>query len=1105
MADATPDPTAPAYSHNGRRVAPEAFYALACDPRRSVAVEACAGAGKTWMLVSRIVRALFEGIDPASGKLHLQPQQILAITFTRRAAGEMRQRLQELLREFAQADAATLEAALRLRGVPHPGTVEGAQLQRQQLANLYGAMLASGREVQVRTFHGWFAALLRTAPLALLQQLGLPLSYELLEDDAPAIAMLWRRFHAALVGDCARLQDFEAVVRTHGRYQTDKALQVALQRRTEFALADAAGVVQRSVQHFALMYPALAPWETPAAALATQPAARRWLGWAAALAAEANKTPKKAAQSIIDAFATLDAAGASGVSRLEQLRRALFVAEENRLTQHLQKYPAAQQAAEELGALLAACAQHEAWLYQQRMAALSRVLLDEYAALKREHGWVDMNDVERAAGVLLADPVLSGWVQQRLDVQTRHLLIDEFQDTNPLQWQALRAWLSGYAGADAGAAGGPSVFIVGDPKQSIYRFRRAEPQVFRAAQRFIAEGLGGDLLQCDHTWRNAQAVVATVNAVMAQATLSDGYEGFARHSTASARTGQVCRLPQIGRPADRAPADASDGWRDSLSTPRLDAEETLRTLEARQVARWIAGQLAQGLAPKDVMVLSRKRAGLGPVLAELRALRIAAHIGEQTELIACCEVQDVVALLDVLVSPGHDLSLARALKSPLFGLDDATLVQLALLQRQCDALSWFDVLRRQQSSVPALDRSGATLVRWKQWLDQLPPHDALQAIYHDGDVLARFAAAAPAHQREVVLANLRALLEASLQLAGGRFSTPYALVRALKAGGVRAPAVLNEAAVRLLTVHGAKGLEAEVVLLLDTDGVERNADTMAVLVDWPGEAAHPHKFVFLASESRPPLCALPALQAEQRERAREELNALYVALTRARHTLALSSIAPHRAAGTSWWQRLEPLLALVQVDAAPLPEISVVGPGSFDLLELPPAPVADQPASAALDVRPDDAGAAALERIGLAMHRVLQWGDASAPSVLAAAQEFGLTPRQGAQSGRMARGILHGAGAWCWDSALLRWQGNEVELLLDGVTLRLDRLVQRKDDACWWVLDYKSTHAPLAKDESVAQLLRYRDALRQLHPGATVLAAFLTPDGALHALPEPAA
>jgi ATP-dependent helicase/nuclease subunit A len=94
--------------------------------------------------------------------------------------------------------------------------------------------------------------------------------------------------------------------------------------------------------------------------------------------------------------------------------------------------------------------------------------------------------------------------------------------------------------------------------------------------------------------------------------------------------------------------------------------------------------------------------------------------------------------------------------------------------------------------------------------------------------------------------------------------------------------------VRLLTIHGAKGLEAQAVLLLDTDTPERNAETMGVLVDWPGEAAFPAKFVFLASESQPPACAVATLEAERAERGREELNALYVALTRARHTLVLS-------------------------------------------------------------------------------------------------------------------------------------------------------------------------------------------------------------------------
>jgi ATP-dependent helicase/nuclease subunit A len=116
-------------------------------------------------------------------------------------------------------------------------------------------------------------------------------------------------------------------------------------------------------------------------------------------------------------------------------------------------------------------------------AADPRLLVQEYAQLKRERGWIDMGDLERAALALMTDEVLSGWVQERLDARVRHLLIDEFQDTNPLQWQALSAWLDSYGGA----GNAPSVFVVGDPKQSIYRFRRAEPQVFKAAQRFVVK------------------------------------------------------------------------------------------------------------------------------------------------------------------------------------------------------------------------------------------------------------------------------------------------------------------------------------------------------------------------------------------------------------------------------------------------------------------------------------------------------------------------------------------------------------------------------------------------------------------------------------------
>ncbi len=254
------------------------------------------------------------------------------------------------------------------------------------------------------------------------------------------------------------------------------------------------------------------------------------------------------------------------------------------------------------------------------------------------------------------------------------------------------------------------MFIVGDPKQSIYRFRRAEPQVFIAAQAFVRDGLGGDLLACDHTRRNSVAVISAVNSVMLEAQANDGYDSFRTHTSGSDTPGAVVRLPQIARPADDAATatatpTALDGWRDSLTTPRELLDETLRSVEARQAAAWIAAQIAGGLKASDVMVLSRKRAGLMPLQNELRALQIAGQIREKTELIDCCEVLDIVALLDVLVSPQHDLSLARALRSPLFGLSDAALVQIALAQGN-SKVPWFDLLQKSELLAPEIRAPG---------------------------------------------------------------------------------------------------------------------------------------------------------------------------------------------------------------------------------------------------------------------------------------------------------------------------------------------------------------------------------------------------------------
>ncbi len=1104
-----------AYANKGEAISAEAFYRIACDPQRSVVVEACAGAGKTWMLVSRMVRALLEGA---------QPHELLAITFTKKAAGEMRQRLYEWLHTFSTADDATLRAQLRMRGLAQEA--DAAQIER--LRGLHRSLMLAERPVQVRTFHGWFATLVRNAPLGELVRLGLPAQYDLLEDDSRAIAQVWRRFHSRVASDAQARQDYEAAVAVYGRHQTLKALEAALHKRVEFALADAQGVVAESVAHFHAQFPDMQAVAEPVEFL--------WTERSMAVLGQAARVLGAASQ-------------ASYVTKGGQLERALTERESAGVFDALlTQAGGARSFGEALNAdatvvaaralvlrIRQAHAQQLAWAHQQRMLRLARVLFEDYAALKRERGWLDMNDLELSAYRLLHDPQMGAWIQERLDAQVRHLLVDEFQDTNPLQWKTLEAWISGYAGA--GRA--PSVFIVGDPKQSIYRFRRAEPQVFEEVKNFVRQGLQGDSLSCDHTRRNTPAVLDTVNAVFTPLQALGHFEGFRAHTTDVASVGRVVRLPRIDKDAASAPADAASAWRHSLTQARHVQEDTRKVLECRQAAQWLAAELARGaLQASDVMVLARKRERLSLLKAELDALHIAAQFAEKTELADLPAVRDLLALIDALVSPQHNLSLAQALKSPIFGVDDAALVEwVAHLQALGQARQpWLQALQDGAyiAQLPAPMQAqwqpiAEQLRRWQVLLQQWPPHDALVTIYREGDVLAHYAAATPASQRAAVAAHLQALLGAALAVDGGRFLSAYALVRALRVGGYTLPAQAAPDALRLLTIHGAKGLEAPLVLMLDCDGESAHAETMGVLVQWPGQDPWPRRFVFLASESRPPACCADLVAHEAAARLREERNALYVALTRARQSLVFSAMEPHRSQTHSWWKLLVDHAQPAQVAPTDKPASAasmqvhrpaVVAAASsciaaitrIEMAELPALPNALREDRSARAVAPPPDPALELQsRIGQAMHWLLehlplgpQGPDCFAASSLGdAANLFTLDGASLARAQQGAVAIVSGEGRWAWDAQRLAFHANEVAVYLQGRSLRIDRLVQEKDSGHWWVLDYKTSAAPHQDPELCAQLESYRSAVQSAYPGQTVQAAFLSATGRLFALPAP--
>jgi ATP-dependent helicase/nuclease subunit A len=1079
----------PAYRAAGQAVSRQDFYALACDPQRSVVVEACAGAGKTWMLVSRILRALLDGA---------QPHEILAITFTRKAAGEMRERLADWLREFgapACTDAQRIQA-LKERGV------SAAQVPAlaAQLQGLHESLLASGRPVEIRTFHAWFAQLLRAAPLDLLAELGLQPEVELIESLDDHLDDVHRRFHAALLRDEDLRAEHAQLIAQRGRSQARKWLDTVLNRRVEIELADAAGTLDDSVPPAAALWPDLEGLSHPADQLERTAWQAQIRSVAAALGRSGKKLQLAAADALLLALAQHEPA-----ARHDALRRALFTDKGGlrKLGDHAE-LAALQVALEQLAEQVR---QHDAHEEHVRLVRLSRVLLAEYATYKRQRGLADMADLERCALALLRDGTLSGWVQERLDARIRHVLIDEFQDTSPLQWHALHAWLSAYAGAGGGASGQrpPALFIVGDPKQSIYRFRRAEPRVFEAARAFVVEALGGCVLECDHTRRNAPAVLEALNTVFTAAQDAGEFAGFRAHTTEvemDAASG-VHAFPQIPRPERvRASRDAEEEpvWRDSLTTPRHEAEEVLREQEAAQVARCIHALLQRGEAtPGDVLVLCRKRESLRLVAQALRERHVPHAAAEDAALAEAPEVLDLIALLDVLASPRHRLSLARALRSPLFGVSDAELLSVAL-----GAGAWGDwwqsLVDRPHASV-ALERARHLLPPWQAIARQLPPHDLLDRIVGEGELRERLAASVPPERRVAALDAVDALLAQALQLDGARYATPYNLVRALKHRRIDVTPPTHADAVQLLTVHGAKGLEARVVFVMDADPEARNADTATLLVDWPVEMEHPQRCAFVYSESNAPVSLHTLLAHENAARRREELNGLYVAMTRARERLVFSATAPLRSSGSapSWWARVAPVMSPWGQEIAAGETGAVSTPEPITLPVLPSLPLRPAP-TAAEPVAPETPAT----RLGQAVHRVLEWATTAGQGTDIATLADGAAAEFGAPAGeveRLAQAMLGSREcAPFFSGPALRWAGNEVPIAADGQPLRIDRLVQieEADGALtWWVLDYKLQPQPQDLPANCEQLLRYRDAVRRAEPGAVVRCAFITGTGRL--------
>ena len=953
---------------------------------RSEVVAASAGTGKTWQLTTRILRLLLGGAEPSS---------ILAITFTKKAAAEIRERVLTLLAYWLQLNDSRLAQEMQNIGLdidlkrPPPGLLADAR-------GLYERLQFAEQDLRIMTFDAFFRDLLQRFPL----EAGIPVGYRTLDEEQAdqmqreAIDHLLKEANFGPDNDLSQSMRFLedcapslTLLRDYCKHFLKRALEWIM-----FADGRPLETLHRELEE--LFFPGSPPdpLEDPETAMAFGDRQLRRLAELIRKSGASDRSHQAKAAAKLQRI--LEQSEAPVLERLQRIHDTLFNDDGEPRNS---VYPPSNAARKRLDAdageyeelLRRYCLlvpEALDWHLRLRNCELNRHwyrlgawLVRRYQQIKQQSGKMDYDDQRLAASRLMHGGV--EWVQYKLGQQFRHILVDEFQDTDDLSWQILLPFLEALheAAADESEPHGRSAFIVGDVKQSIYQWRRANPKLQREASRYLIENLDAQTSELDASHRSADAIIQLTNACFGK----DGcYEGtlpdFRSHRTHRTKLwGQVELMPVPERTAPPAAEPDRDQLRDPLTEPRSEHIGTGIAEQTGQLAARILTLHESGIGieaskenPKtgkprpvrysDILVLVRDRTHLPQIEHELTQRGIPFTRQSRQTLLTHLEVLDLLALLRVLTYPADDLSLAQALRSPLYCASDQDLVALAA----AGGGPWYERLQRAASADPAhpLRRAAEDLERWRQLVGRIPTHDLLDRMYFEADALRRYRAALPGEAGAQAVSNLTRFLELALELDSGRYPSTPAFVRHLedmRAGRIQAsdapdliPAGARDDRVRILTVHAAKGLESPVVFYAVLKKPRRMEKAGDVLLDWPAGERRPRHFLCQPGKGEMDSLSRRCLEAARTRREAEIHNQDYVAFTRARQMLVLcvheemheelaAAFAPLGAAAPddgSLAFETGAQAAAVEPETPPEPDIDPAG------LDRPVAPAAEPPA-----------------------------------------------------------------------------------------------------------------------------------------------------------------
>jgi ATP-dependent helicase/nuclease subunit A len=1100
----------------------------AADPTRSAWVSANAGAGKTYTLANRVTRLLLAGA---------KPEHILCLTYTKAAAAEMAGRLFDQLGQWAMADDAELVQRIAEIGAP-PRDAEGLKEARR----LFALALETPGGLKIQTIHAFCQYLLARFPL----EARVPPSFRVLDDQT-----------ARELRDEARTRVLERAGSGDDTLANAAAHLVthSSESRLQQILDGALGGDRRKFERFLS--------SLPESDNAMTLAVRRAHGAGAndtceGIAAEFCAAMKGEDARLREVASWLSSGGKTDVKRGEALlravesgsfddfRKAFLTGEGNRFASLVTKKlsearPDLLQYFESIAERFLAAeesyrAAHAASLAEAALT-LANAARHEYAKAKRARGVLDYDDLIIQTLRLLDREEASGWVLYKLDGGLDHILIDEAQDTSPEQWQIVRRLTEEFfagKGARDDAKGPRTIFAVGDEKQSIFSFQGADPAQFdinrtlfeaRAAENSFVD------VQLPVSRRSAPQILQFVDEVFADP---------------AAREGVTSPGIDVAHQAHRAEAEGRVEFWPALSpakTPEPDywlpvdveseASPVVRLADrvAGQIKSWTDGRKRlpghdKPIGPGDIMVLMPRREPFASeLIRQLKRRGVPVAGADRIRLQHQIAVMDLVALGRFVLLPEDDLNLAALLRSPLIGIDEEHLFSLSASRK---GFLWRELAER-RGELPAFAFAHEFLSECLARADFVPPYEFYAHVL-----------AAPGKRRRLLVrlgaeANDAIDEFLSLALAYEGLNTPSleGFLHWLERGDAEIKRDMERGRdeVRVMTVHGAKGLEADIVILPDTTS----------LPDPPGKRGDllytDHGVIYPVTDSAAPAAVKAAKAEAAAEALKEHRRLLYVALTRAKDFLYVCGFENKKGVREGSWYELAQRAAqsLGKAVAHGEDTLRVIGDAEMETALPAPSPepprialpqwVAAEPAPEHITprlIRPSDAAgleepgvfspagpkAAARFRRGQLVHTLLARLPEIEPEsrrdvALAYLAARDVLPEE---ADALAEETLAVISDPRFAAAFTPTARAEVAIVADLPELglgarasgRIDRLAVSADEVL--AIDFKTNRPPPERVEDVpvlyrAQMALYRAALAKVFPGRRIACALIWTEG----------